>query len=202
MGKIDIQNKFFVCYAKSDEKLARNVVDEISKYLEINYSLWSYAAVTNVDSYFETNVEPIIDNCDFVLLLVSSSVEQDDMALKVYRYCHDLNKSLVPVKVDSSKFRLRQMAFRSRIYDYEEAEDKEDLLEQMHSWLGLTKVYEWSPLKFCSNCGNKIRSNASFCMWCGKQFLASAEKYCPKCGNHLKPTAAFCSRCGTPISAR
>ncbi len=198
MEKIDIQNKFFVCYAKSDEKLANSVVNEISKYLEVSYSLWSYAGVTDVEAYFENTIEPIIDNADFVLLILSDSVEQDEMVMKVYRYCNNLNKSIVPVKVDPMKLKFRDLAFRSRVFDYDEKDDKEDLLEQMHSWLGLTKVYEWSPLKFCSNCGNKIRSNASFCMWCGKQFLASAEKFCPKCGNHLKPSAAFCSRCGTP----
>lgn len=199
MERIDIQNKFFVCYAKSDEVLAQKVMDEISKYLEISYTLWSYAAVHDVDSFFETNVVPIIDNVDFVLLLASNSVEQDDLALKVFRYCFNLNKSLIPVKVDSSRLKFREMTFRSRVFDYNDKDDKEDLLEQMHSWLGLTKVYEWSPLKYCSNCGERIRSNASFCMWCGKRFLASAEKFCPKCGNQLKPDASFCNRCGTRL---
>lgn len=199
MNQETIQSCFFVCYAKADEKLANAVVNEISKYLEINYSLWSYAAVTDVDAYFENTVKPIIDNADFVLLLLSGSVEQDEMVMKVYRYCNNLNKSIVPVKVVPMKLKYRDLAFRSRVFDYDDKDGKEDLLEQMHSWLGLTKVYEWSPLKFCSSCGNKIRSNASFCMWCGKQFLVSGEKCCPKCGNPLKLTAAFCSRCGTPV---
>lgn len=202
MDKIDMQNKFFVCYAKADEKLANSIVDEISKYLEIDYTLWSYAKVDDVDAYFEANIAPVIDNCDFVLFFISGSVDQDEMVKKVYRYCNNLNKSMVPVKVDPFKPKLREMAFRSRVYDYDEKDDKEDLMEQMHSWLGLTKVYEWSPVKFCSGCGKMIRTNAPFCRWCGKQFLASAEKYCPQCGNHLKPTAAFCPRCGTQIGAK
>lgn len=200
MEKTDVQNKFFVCYAKADEKLATDVVDEISKYLEINYSLWSYAGVDDVESYFESTVAPILDNVDFVLFLVNSTVEQDEMVKMVFKYCNNLNKSMVPLKVAPDRLRFKILAFRSKYYDYFEKDDKESLLEQMHSWLGLTKVYEWSPLKFCSNCGNKIRSNASFCMWCGKQYLASAEKFCPKCGNHLKPTSVFCNRCGSPVA--
>lgn len=199
MDKTDVQNKFFVCYAKEDEKLASRIIDEISKYLEVSYSLWSYAGIADMESYFESNIEPIIDNCDFVLLVLSNASEQDPLVMRVYKYCNSLNKSLVPVKSDPFKLKLRDLAFRSRIYDYEEKDDKEDLLEQMHSWLGLTKVYEWSPLKFCSNCGNKIRSNASFCMWCGKQYLVGAERFCPQCGNHLKQTASFCNRCGARV---
>lgn len=168
MEKIDIQNKFLVCYAKLDEKLANAVVNEISKYLEVSYSLWSYAVVTDVDAYFEAIVVPIIDNADFVLLFLSGSVEQDEMVMKVYRYCNNLNKSIVPVKVDSRKLKFRDFAFRSRVFDYDKKEDKEDLLEQMHSWLGLVKIYPWSTVKFCSRCGKKVKTEALFCKWCGK----------------------------------
>lgn len=200
MEKISVQNKFFVCYAKAYENLATNIIGEISENLGINYSLWSYAEVDDVDSYFEYTVAPILDIAEFVLFIVNNSVEQDEMVMKVYKYCNNLNKSMVPVRVEPKRLKLNNMAFRSRIYNYLEKDDAESLMEQMHSWLGLMKVYEWSPLKFCSGCGKKIRTNASFCMWCGKQFSASAEKFCPKCGNHLKPMSVFCNRCGSPVA--
>lgn len=199
MNQETIQSIFYVCYAKEDEPLAKAVMDEINNTLETNYNLWSYGMVGDSVVFFEEVVQPAIDKADFVLFMLTDSIEKDEMARKAYFYCHDLNKSMIPLKVGKGRLRLRSFVFRTEIVDFDDRQGKVNFLEQMHSWLGLTKVYEWSEVKFCSNCGKKINTLSTFCKWCGTHFDEQAQKRCAKCGNPLKPDVLFCNRCGNKI---
>lgn len=63
----------------------------------------------------------------------------------------------------------------------------------------------------CSNCGNKVSSNAMFCDNCGQPIEASdaepvevqkeaaAKSYCGNCGTELDVGAEFCGNCGARI---
>ena len=170
MEKVNIQEKFLVCYAKDVESLAMSVFKEINSTLEINYVLWSYGMVGDSDVYFEKVIEPAIDKADFVLFMLSKKVERDELAIKVHTYCHNVNKSLIPLKIEKGRVRLKKFEFRTNVIDFNEMSEKLSFMEQMHSWLGLVKYYPWSDIKFCSRCGKKIKTNAAFCKWCGKSF--------------------------------
>lgn len=171
MDLTTIQNSFFVCYAKADEPLAHSMFEEINATLETNYVLWSYDMVGDAEIFFEKVAQPAIDKADFVLFILTKSIEKDEMARKVYSYCHNLNKSMIPLKVGKGRLRLRDFVFRTETANFDDRQDKVKFLEQMHSWLGLVKIYPWSSVKFCSKCGKKINTNARFCKWCGKQFI-------------------------------
>lgn len=170
MNQMAIQNSFFVCYAKADEPLVHTVIEEINGVLETNYVLWSYNLIGDPVTYFEKVAQPAIERADFVLFILTKAIEKDEMAQNVYSYCRNLNKSIIPLKVVRGRLRLRSFVFRTEIADFDDKQDKVKFLEQMHSWLGLVKVYPWSSVKFCSRCGKKIKTNAAFCKWCGKKF--------------------------------
>lgn len=170
MSQTKIQSVCFVCYAKVDEQKAQSVFEEINSTLEINYVLWSYRMVGDVDVYYEQVVAPAIEKADFVLFLLTKEIENDELARRVYSYCHNLNKSMIPLKIDNGRLRLKEFEFRTEVADFYDRQDKVNFLEQMHSWLGLVKIYPWSSVKFCSKCGKKVRTEACFCKWCGKQF--------------------------------
>jgi len=80
-----------------------------------------------------------------------------------------------------------------------------DLLarERFVGWNGSTWVFEQSsqPLtrgkRFCSHCGNELRSTARFCPTCG----AELKRACRACGALLRPGARFCNTCGKPLAA-
>ena len=200
MEKVNVQDKFFVCYASDMEELAKSVIAEINSTLETNYVLWERHTVGDVDVFYEKVVEPAIEQADFVLFMLSKNIEADELANQVQTYCHNINKSIIPLKIEIGKLKLRKFEFRANVIDFNENQEKMAFMEQMHSWLGLTKVYEWSEVKFCSNCGKKINTLSTFCKWCGTHFDEQALKRCAKCGNPLKPDVLFCNRCGNKIS--
>lgn len=55
----------------------------------------------------------------------------------------------------------------------------------------------------CTNCGNEINENASFCPECGfevpKQYSAPVKIKCPKCGSLSQTGSSFCTNCGSQI---
>lgn len=199
MDLIEAQNSFYVCYAKDDEQLAVTIIGEIAEDLDIRYGLWQYHLIGDESVYFESVVVPSVEKAGFVLLLLSRSSENDELVIKTQELCHNLNKRLIPVKICNGRLKLKSFSFRTEIVDYCDRPQKLDLLEQMHSWLGFAKVYPWSDVKFCSGCGRKIKTKASFCKWCGKHFVENAERHCPKCGSPLKVEANFCNVCGKKL---
>lgn len=52
----------------------------------------------------------------------------------------------------------------------------------------------------CTNCGNELRADASFCGSCGANVEAVAGTRCPSCGAELAPDAQFCGECGTSVN--
>lgn len=180
MDLIETQKSFYVSYAKDDELLAVSVIGEIADELDIRYGLWQYHLISDTSLYFDNVVTSAVGNAGFVVLLLSKSSEGDELVRKTQELCRNLNKRLIPLKICNGKLKLRNFSFRTEIIDYNDRTQKLELLEQMHSWLGLAKVYQWSDVKFCSGCGRKIKTKASFCKWCGKHFVEDAERHCPK----------------------
>lgn len=170
MESVSIQDKFFVCYANDMEDLAKSVVNEINSTLETNYVLWERHVLGDMDIYYEKVVEPAIERASFVLLMLSKNIEADKLACRVYSYCNNINKSLIPLKIERGRMRLKIFEFRISVVDFNEKEEKTAFMEQMHSWLGLVKFYPWSEVKFCSHCGKKVKTGVAFCKWCGKKF--------------------------------
>lgn len=168
--KYGIQRKFFTCYADGAEALAQSVMSEINATLEIDYVLWSHRVIGDKVLYYEQVVEPAIENADFVLFMLSKHMEEDELSNKVQLYCRNINKSVIPVKIDKGRLKLKKFEFRAKVYDFNDRSEKVAFMEQLHSWLGLVKFYPWSEVKFCSRCGKKIKTNAAFCKWCGKKF--------------------------------
>lgn len=170
MDKVNVQDKFFVCYASDMEELAKSVMDEINSTLETSYVLWERHVLGDIDVFYEKVVEPAIEQAGFVLFMLSKNIEADELAIRVQTYCHNINKSIIPLKIEKGRLRLKKFDFRANVVDFNERLEKMAFMEQMHSWLGLVKVYPWSSVKFCSRCGKKIKTNAAFCKWCGKKF--------------------------------
>ncbi|MDD4832718.1 MAG: SPFH domain-containing protein [Clostridia bacterium] len=52
-------------------------------------------------------------------------------------------------------------------------------------------------MKFCSDCGAKMRVTAKFCPECGAKI--SGKDACPKCGAVVKKGSKFCPDCGTKL---
>ena len=52
-------------------------------------------------------------------------------------------------------------------------------------------------MKFCSECGAKMRVTAKFCPECGAK--VSGKDACPKCGAAIKKGSKFCPDCGTKL---
>ncbi|HRX14001.1 MAG TPA: SPFH domain-containing protein [Eubacteriales bacterium] len=52
-------------------------------------------------------------------------------------------------------------------------------------------------MKFCSECGAKMRVTAKFCPECGAK--VSGKDACPKCGAVVKKGSKFCPDCGTKL---
>ena len=52
MEKVNVQDKFFVCYASDMEYLAKSVMDEINSTLETNYVLWDRHTVGDLDIFY------------------------------------------------------------------------------------------------------------------------------------------------------
>ena len=102
--------------------------------------------------------------------MLSKNIEDDELAIRVQTYCHNINKSIIPLKIEKGRLRLKKFEFRANVVDFNERSEKMAFMEQLHSWLGLVKFYPWSEVEFCSRCGKKIKTNAAFCKWCGKKF--------------------------------
>ena len=49
-------------------------------------------------------------------------------------------------------------------------------------------------MKYCTNCGNQIEGNDTYCKECGEPI--EGVKYCPNCGKLMYATATRCSHCG------
>lgn len=60
-----------------------------------------------------------------------------------------------------------------------------------------------SQTLICPKCGNKLPSNAKFCLECGTKIeqLDSNEMICPSCGKKT-PKGKFCMECGQPLANR
>ena len=66
-------------------------------------------------------------------------------------------------------------------------------------------------MAFCSNCGNKVTPNFSFCDKCGTKLnnetpdknltsTGSTELSCPYCSTLIESDAKFCMECGKPLA--
>jgi Zn-dependent protease with chaperone function len=51
----------------------------------------------------------------------------------------------------------------------------------------------------CLECGNKLKSDETFCGICGSKRW---EQICPKCGNQIKGDEGFCGECGKKLWRR
>lgn len=131
---------FFVAYPKNGESETNSIMDMIKKRLNIDYELWSYADVKDEVEYFQEVVEPAIENADFVLAFVNRRSEDDYLLKEAIRFCNNLNKSIVPIKFGSGRVRERNWDFRSKVVDIDDEPQRISLIEQIHGWLGLTKV--------------------------------------------------------------
>ncbi len=57
------------------------------------------------------------------------------------------------------------------------------------------KEEEKKMIKYCENCGTKIKSGSKYCEACGNS-LMGLDNYCGNCGSKIKPGAKYCENCG------
>ena len=64
-----------------------------------------------------------------------------------------------------------------------------------------------NEMKYCRNCGEKIKQGAKFCTNCGYQFVTEPQQaapkmmYCQNCGRELAASVKFCKYCGKPVDS-
>ena len=136
----DLQSKFFIVYPRDCQQEAMNVVDNINYRLGIDYPLWEYDSVDDTAGYFQEVAQPAIEEAMFVLAFIGKSSEEDYLLKQSVTLCQNLNKSLVPIKIGDGRVKDKNWGFRTRMVDYSEENQCITLIEQMHSWLGLTRV--------------------------------------------------------------
>lgn len=66
--------------------------------------------------------------------------------------------------------------------------------ENMNQALNSVNNSQDSNVKFCSECGSKIKAGAKFCPECGAK--QNAGNVCKKCGAAIKAGTKFCPECG------
>lgn len=136
----DLQSSFFIAYPRNYQKEAMNMVGNINYRLGINYSLWEYDSIEDTAEYFQEVAQPAIEEALFVLAFVGKSSEDDYMLTQCVTLCKNLNKSLVPIKIGEGRVKEKNWGFRTKMVDYSDESQRVGLIEQMHSWLGLTQV--------------------------------------------------------------
>lgn len=132
--------RFFVAYPKDGEGETNAIINIVKKRLNIDYELWSYADVQDETEYYQEVVEPAIQDADFVLAFVGKQTEEDYLLNESIRLCNNLNKSMVPIKVGSGRIKEKNWGFRTKVVDFCDESQRISLLEQMHGWMGLTKI--------------------------------------------------------------
>lgn len=131
---------FFVAYPRDGEGETKAILNIVKKRLNIDYELWSYADVQDETEYYQEVVEPAIQDAEFVLAFVGKQSEDDYLLNESIRLCSNLNKSMVPIKVGSGRIKEKNWGFRTKVVDFYDESQRIGLIEQMHGWLGLTKV--------------------------------------------------------------
>ena len=116
---MDIQSAFFVIYPRREEKEASKVLKSITDHLLIDYSLWSYASVRKASAdYFQETVVPSVEKAQFVLALLAKGSGQDFLLDETLKFCFNLNKRVIPVKIGEENLKETKWTFRSEILDF------------------------------------------------------------------------------------
>lgn len=134
------KNHFFVVYPRDGQGETMAIMKIIEKRLNINYDLWSYSDVKDETDYYQEVVEPAVQEADFVLAFVGKQSEEDYLLTETIRLCNNLNKSMVPVKLGSGRIKDKNWGFRTKVVDFYDESQRITLIEQLHGWLGLTKI--------------------------------------------------------------
>lgn len=132
--------RFYVAYPKDGEDETRAIVNNVKRRLNIDYELWSYAGVQDEADYYQQVVEPAIQDAEFVLVFVGKQSGDDYLLNEAIRLCNNLNKSMVPIKIGSGRLKEKNWGFRTKVVDFGDESQRIALIEQLHGWLGLTKV--------------------------------------------------------------
>ena len=143
---MNLTEKFFVCYAGCDEKMAREVVKAISHRLHAEYYLWSHNDIEDETDYIDSVVSPSIEKAEFILFLVTKEGSEERLLKEQFTIANNLNKRILPLIIEKNAINLGVLkikspfAFRTGTLSYNDESDRINLITQMFSWLGLPVV--------------------------------------------------------------
>ena len=140
-----MEDRFFVIYPKAGYSETEKIIRDITGRLGIDYRLWSYSDVFDEYDYYKKVVEPAIEKAEFVMVFLTKESENEFLVSESVRFCSNLNKSLIPIKLkdsdvkDDAEFDEKKWNIRSKAVDFSDEIQRMGLLEQMYAWLGLVR---------------------------------------------------------------
>ena len=134
-------NRFFVIYPKSGFAETDKIIRDITDRLGIDYKLWSYSDVHDEYDYYKKVVEPAIEKVEFVMVFLNKESENEFLVSESVRFCTNLNKSLIPIKLKNSDVKEKDWNFRSKFIYIQDEKQVAELEEKMRGWLGLAIEY-------------------------------------------------------------
>ena len=137
---MDNKYRFFILYPRIAEEEAKEVVDALNYRLCIDYKLWSYAEVEDEEDYFDSVIQPAIENASIVLAMVAKDTNNDFLLKKGCKLASDLGEQqIIPIKIGKGRVKAKDWAFRTDIVDFDDEEERIKFIENMFGWLGLHK---------------------------------------------------------------
>ena len=136
------KSNFFVVYPRLNQSATDKIMHDISFQLGFDYNLWSYAEVQDEEQYYTDVVAPAIEEADFVLIFIGYNSEKnyDYIVAKSASLCRNMNKSVLPVKYGSYEVDEKYWNFRAKMLNIYDEQQKDALIGQMRSWLGMIVV--------------------------------------------------------------
>ena len=138
-----MEDRFFVIYPKLGFAETDKIIRDITDRLGIDYQLWSYSDVFDEYDYYKKVVEPAIEKAEFVMVFLTKEPENEFLVSESVRFCSNLNKSLIPIKLknsdvkDDAEFDEKKWNIRSKAVDFSEEIQRIRFFEQLYAWLGL-----------------------------------------------------------------
>lgn len=137
---------FFVIYSLSDSDKVSDIVFNITQMLDIRYDFVSHRKSDSEEDFIDNFVTPNIEASRFVIFCLSKNAKQDKLVNQQFLVASNLNKTIVPIIIESDKISVLQLktasgySFRSNLYVYDDEDDHIAFLEQLHSLLGLSSA--------------------------------------------------------------